>query len=405
MTKQATTRNATLAVLFVSSLGTALFMTGIVLYLLESGLSAATASTAVAITVLPNLFFGHLLGRWVDRSDKVKLFLGLNLYLAAVETAIIGLIGFWRPPFQPLLVSFLLLAFSFGFSPLITIIYSYIIPSLHEDSAYIYAQWEKAGSIATMAAGLLGFAILGRYSAVWLIVFDVASFLLAAIAIPLLLKPQAPRPMSEKAIHTQAGTWQLAAVIARNKMLLCTAIAMWAFALTLSSIENNSLTISWIALQLGPANTALITCVFAASGLAGSQWLSSQSTRIGANLEKTQQGTLAAGSCILLAMALGVSTGTAWIGVACLLALAFLEPTWATANNLLIRRQVDEGQIGEVLGLVRMPRSLLTMVGTSLVGWSQDKGMLSYFLTGGSLILLAAAAWSVFEKRLSYARG
>jgi hypothetical protein len=58
--------------------------------------------------------------------------------------------------------------------------------------------------------------------------------------------------------------------------------------------------------------------------------------------------------------------------VAGFIVLNFLEPIWSVTNTMHLRAHVEASTYGEAFGLIRMPRSLLTMTGTTAVGWSVD---------------------------------
>lgn len=368
-------------------------MTGVVLHLLEIGYSAATTSMAIALTAIPNVFFGQLLGRWVDRSSKKKLFVGLSLYLATIELFLLGASGWWSGSHSAAAVITLMVAFSFGYSPLMTLIYTYLVPSLDNDESRIFVLWEKANAVAMILGGLIGFILLHYVSAGWLILLHVFTLIIAAALIPKLWRPLLA--VSTGAVKDElkspktSGLALIKSLIA-DRTLVVTAFTMWVLAMSVVSVENNNLAIGWLELKLGTSFSALSVCLYATINLFGSQWLSSQSNWLKANLIKTQRRTLIASACILSVMCLGSVLQVPELGFVSLLLISFLEPTTSVTSNLLIRSRVDMQKIGEVYGLIRMPRALFTILGTTIIGWSQDAQLFPIVIFSSVLLLVLA---------------
>jgi MFS family permease len=390
-----TNRRQIFGLLFLSSLGTCVFMASMPAYLLSIGFSAIGTAALIGMTALPNAFFGLHLGRLVDRSQKRALFFRLSVFLAGVECLILFCGSFYEGGAKVYLIGALLLPFAFAFSPLMTLIYQYIIPSLHEDEGKVFAIWEGLTALAAILSAVVAYLFLSVWPASSLIIFDAATFVIAGFLVSHWWDVPAVQAEADKAGQSWKTTLRLVMGDAR---LWMTALAMFVVALVMSSIEVNTTLISIEALKF--ADNISVSAAAALGGVAViSAWLCERMSKtITNNLASSQILTLAFYGMVAGLMAFAFYFDSAVLVLASIFIAAFIEPIFGVVNVRLIRQGTPPGMYGEVNGLIRMPRAILTTSGVILVGFAQTANKLWLFAAIGFVMLFIVTTIAVLRK-------
>ena len=169
-------KNIVFKIICFSFIGNFLSMMFVSTVLFKLGYSAVFVSTMMAFTILPNLFFGPIIGRKVDGGNKKKLHFWLNTGLIFI-VSLIGLVAFKAPlPIGKIILPLMFIAYNLLSSPLMTLHYQYLVPSIGETEDLSYIEWERYEAIALFLSSFIGFILIKYNFETWLIFFDVLSF-------------------------------------------------------------------------------------------------------------------------------------------------------------------------------------------------------------------------------------
>lgn len=386
-TVQSVFRWQILLILFLSSIGTTLFMAGIPLYLLGLGMATVEVTTLLALTAVPNMLFGWVLGRLVDNSDRRFLYLSLSIGLALLELVIVFLLPALDGKMQIVLAFIVMQVFAFCYSPLSTLTYQYLVPSLHPDETKIYAIWEFTIAAAAALAALFIYIFLSSFSLQYLVIVDAVSFLVAGIAVWVLWRdPLQPRQASDVLCRPdRSSAFRL---ILADPILLAAGSAMIVVAFTIHAVEDNAALIMYRELQLGDAVAASIAASLGAVAAVAAWGVQRHSHLVASALGVLHQFCLLAYFVVALILGFALHAKLTSLAVCAVLLGAMVEPVWSVVNNRLLRSRAPAGRYGEIHGLLRMPRAMATILGAWLVGWSQGIGHLSIFSLAAAAILL-----------------
>jgi hypothetical protein len=169
-------------------------------------------------------------------------------------------------------------------------------------------------------------------------------------------------------------------------------------ALVMSSIEVNTTLISIEALKF--ADNISVSAAAALGGVAViSAWLCERMSKtITNNLASSQILTLAFYGMVAGLMAFAFYFDSAVLVLASIFIAAFIEPIFGVVNVRLIRQGTPPGMYGEVNGLIRMPRAILTTSGVILVGFAQTANKLWLFAAIGFVMLFIVTTIAVLRK-------
>ena len=382
-----------LLVLFVSSIGTSLFMAGLPLYLINMGLSSAEVASIIALTALPNLLLGSKLGRWIDVAKRDTLFLKLSFLLATVELSLVYFLPMTSQSTRPWWALIIMQLFALMFSPLTTLVYQYLIPSLHSDETKIFAIWEFISAGAAVVAAGFSYIFLSRYAVEILLVIDACTFLFAGVATSFLWKPSTPSEDSSTKVKFSISA---RSIVLADRTLLGAGLGMIVVAFSVHSIEANTTLINFRELGLSTASSVAVAASLGAVAASSAWVIQRKSIWVANNLWDLQKYCLISYAIVLGFLALALYVQNGFLAVVSILIGALIEPIWSVTNTRILRARTPEGRYGEVHGLLRMPRALFTIIGASLVGWSQDREELWKFaLISAILVLLTNAVLQI----------
>ncbi len=387
--KEGATRKAwsSLLVFFLLSLasvGTSLFLAAAPIYLRSIGLSTAESALLVASTTFPNIFLGASLGRFVDQGSRRSLFLRLSVGLAATELSLMFLVPLARPSLSFWVAAVNMQAAAFLFSALGTLTYQYLIPSLDVDETRAFAKWEVAAAIASVTAAVISLTLLARHSVTVLILIDAVTLLISGTAVFVFWPPGA----NTEALPIQARPYRTAFEIVRSDpVLLGAAVAMIGVAFCIHSLEANIALISYDSLQLSEALSVTFAAALGAVSGASALMLTKYHAFVTRKLHLGQRWCINSYIVIAASLVLSLYKQLPFVAVTAMLAIAVIEPVWAVVNTRLVRSRIHDGRYGELYGLIRMPRALLTFAGATLVGYSQEMGVLWVFAAASTLLL------------------
>ena len=169
----------------ISNLGSSFTQWAVPLLAYKLTHSALSLGVATAATFLPYLFFGLLIGAWMDRVDRKRAMIALDLLNAAVIFSIplvatFGHLSVWLIYGVAFVQSTVFIAFQAGeFAA---------IPSLVETDDLVTANGriQATYSAAQVAGPLLAGLMVAFLSIQWVMAFDSASFVISAISLSLI---------------------------------------------------------------------------------------------------------------------------------------------------------------------------------------------------------------------------
>jgi MFS family permease len=169
----------------ISNLGSSFTQWAVPLLVFQLTHSAVSLGVATAATFLPFLLFGLPLGAWMDRVDRKRAMIGLDLVNAAVIMSIplvaqFGHLNVWLIYAVTFIQSTIFIAFSAGeFAA---------VPSLvaTDDLVTANGRIQASFSAAQVAGPLLAGASLSFLPLAWVMAFDAGSFAISALSLSLI---------------------------------------------------------------------------------------------------------------------------------------------------------------------------------------------------------------------------
>ncbi|TMK34637.1 MAG: MFS transporter [Actinobacteria bacterium] len=169
----------------ISNLGSSFTQWAVPLLVYKLTHSALSLGVATAATFLPYLFFGLLIGAWMDRVDRKRAMIALDLLNAAVIFSIplvatFGHLSVWLIYVVAFVQTTIGIAFQAGeFAA---------IPSLvsTDDLVTANGRIQATYSAAQVAGPLLAGLMVAFLSIQWVMAFDSASFVISAISLSLI---------------------------------------------------------------------------------------------------------------------------------------------------------------------------------------------------------------------------
>jgi hypothetical protein len=384
-----------LAALFTSFIGNHFYILFVTLILLKLGYGVGFVSFAIGATIIPNLLFGPALGRLVDRSNKTKLHTILCISLALVVNAI-GLVAFnVDQEIGQVLIFVLMIIYNVFTSPLNTILYQYIVPSLDESESKAFIIWERYEAMGIFLASVLGYLMLKNNIHHLLLVVDGVTFLLCGLVIH---NAWSTDIVSED--EEVSAKYKLSELVIANmdkKKMLLGILSALVFVFAVDSHTYNIGALFFKEHGIEDVFIPLIMSGISLFNIAGSIFF--EKKLLNTCEEKVHKNVMKIVSILLVVMATGVITKNAWISLLGLVLLQIIEPIWSTTNNILIRSQVKPERMGEFFGSFRIVRSIFTFAGITIYGFSQEQNYLGIFIALSSMMtLLPVLASYVYGK-------
>src|SRR6059058_997842 len=168
----------------ISNLGSSFTQWAVPLLVFQLTHSAVNLGVATAAAFLPFLLFGLPLGAWMDRVDRKRAMIGLDLVNAAVIMSIplvaqFGHLNVWLIYAVTFIQSTIFIAFSAGeFAA---------VPSLvaTDDLVAANGRIQASYSAAQVAGPLLAGVMISFLPLVWVMAFDAGSFAISALSLML----------------------------------------------------------------------------------------------------------------------------------------------------------------------------------------------------------------------------
>ena len=374
------------ALLFLSAIGTTLFFSAIPIYLRSIGLSTAQTALIVASTALPNMVLGARFGRWVDRSPKKLLFLWLSITLAMVEACLVFALAGVHPEYLFWASAANMQVAAMLFSPLSTLTYQYVIPSLDADETRAFAGWEVASGIASICAAGASLAVLMSQPVRVILIVDAFTLVVAG---GLIYRWWPDGANASDTVETADNKRAALQMLKSDPLLMRTAIAMFAVAFTIHAFEANVALVSYDALRWSDSTSIALAAVLGAVSSASAWMLQRYSAAMSGRILQGQKFCLTGYIVIAAGLWLAFQFEFSILAVVALIAIAIVEPIWSVATTRFVRSRTPAGRYGEIHGLIRMPRALFTMAGATLFGYAHDAGWLWLFAALGCALLLA----------------
>lgn len=404
-------KNRVFKIICLSFVGNFLSMMFVSTVLFQLGYSAAFISSMMALTIFPNLLLGPLIGRKVDNGNKKKLHFWLNIGLVLV-VSFIGLIAFKAPmSVGKIILPIAFIVYNLLSSPLMTIHYQYLVPSIGENEDLSYIEWERYESIALFLSSILGFVLIKYNFQIWLIVFDVLSFIACAYLVDKSfphIKNESDTTLSESQnVKTPKSNWKTMFPEKINFSILSMAlIGQLVFVFCVDAHFNFNLgALLFKSFHFSAEYIPLAMGVFSLINIAGAsiykKFLKNMNTY---DLHSRLYYVLAFGLCFVFLGLHYISTSAFMAIISLFVGLALLqgvEPIWSSTNAVLLRSQINPGRYGEFNGHFRIGRSLVTASGMSLYGIAQTNGLLNKLTFIQVVFVLSPLIFSQIKKNES----
>ena len=395
-------KNIVFKIICFSFIGNFLSMMFVSTVLFKLGYSAAFVSSMMAITILPNLFLGPKIGRLVDNGNKKKLHLWLNVGLIVIMS-LIGLITFKLPiSAGKIILPIIFITYNLLSSPLMTLHYQYLVPSIGESEDLSYIEWERYESIALFLSSFIGFILIKYNFLEWLIIFDVLSFAACAYLVdknfpsikndieetPLELQKNIISIKNLRSIFPEKINFSILGMALVGQLVFVFCIdSHFNFNLGALLFKTFHFKAEYIPLAMG---------VFSLVNITGA-WIYTKF------LHKIDIFILHKNLYLILASGLGlvflgfyniVNFGALAMGILFLglILMQIVEPIWSSTNSVLLRSQINNGRYGEFNGHFRIGRSIFTAAGMSLFGIAQTSGLLGKLTLIQMLLVLCPVA-------------
>ena len=389
--------NRLLIIFFFSSVTEYLYFTSVAIFLDSIGFSALMISLAIGATALPNALLGPVFGRWVDRSPKKMLLLLLMFGLGLSQIAVLIAAGWFGGAAFNYIVLGLMIVFALAYSPYVTLFYQYLLPSLDENESNVYSLWELFSSASIVLASVLTFALLEWADPGFLILVSALSFMMNGAIVFALWKPKCG--FGSDFVPSFLHFKETFRFIANTPSLFIGAIGMWVFAFSVQSLIDNIQVIGLGGLELPAKWVGLSMGVLAAMNWIGAWAYRSWFKGKYSNLLRAQAFILI--GCLPALALFTVSLMNQWIlvSVAAVCCLGMIEAFWTVNNTILLRANVPAGSYGEVYGIIRMPRALITALAVGFLGYTLDHHQTHFFFITSLAVLSLCALWNLRHRK------
>ncbi len=389
-------------VLLLSYVGDQFYILFVSSVLLKLGYSALFVAGTISATILPNLFFGPKLGRYVDKSCKRKLHSQLTVSLAILVN-ILGFFVFFTKPssISMTIILFLMISYNFLYSPLNSVLYQYIIPTLDHLENKSFIRWEKYQAIGTFSAALICFILIKKNLYHILLPLDGLSFLMSGLIIhKTWAEPKDSEEQEPQQNFINKSLNQFNNLLKghdHKSVLIGICLATFAYIFAVDSHNYNQGILYLKQLNVPIEYISIIIAGFSVFNFAGSnlyeKFLAYKSP------QKVHHLSLSLTYLLLLALAFAVSINLLWLVLAIQVILQIIEPIWSTTNTVLMRAQIKKNSYGEFFGYFRIMRSLVTSLGIFLFGVFQDQHLFPLFIIIGSALILSTLIYDLKNQR------
>lgn len=377
--------------LFLSFIGDHFYILFVSLILLKASYSPEFVSFAIAATALPNLIFGPKLGRFVDQSDKLKLHTNLSLALALLVN-VLGIVVFLMKlsSLTKTLVFLLMLTYNCLSSPLSSLLYQYLIPTLEIDESKAFLKWERFQAVGTFAASIFGYLILKFNFEILLLILDSITFVVCAVIVAkhwlgIRLNKSDDVTHSAMTVPAKSKWLNLLKADANRRTLATAGLSALVFVFAVDSHTYNTGILFFSQLNFEITYIPLIMSALSLFNLLGSYVYERYFSGFGT--EVSHRWSLLLVVLFLTMLFIGVLNHKSIVVILALILLQTIEPVWSTTNSVLMRAQVKDNSYGEFFGYFRILRSISTAGGVYLYGLSQQYQNLNLFIFFGIFIM------------------
>lgn len=379
--------------LFITEAGDYFFIASVAIYLLSIGYSAFLTSTFIALTIIPNLVLGPLLGKFVDRSNKSILLIFSALAISLFEILLLYTTGWFGGDGSQAIVPFLFIILALLYTPYHLLVWHYFVPLIHEKEMIAYSHAEITSSLAAFFASITAAILLFYIDPGWLILIDAASFMISAIFIGALLKN-----VSKNNLIITKESIALKAVITKickTRVLLFAVIGMCFFAFTIEALVQNLVPIGSRVLEVKYAYLAGIVAYGALFELIGAVLWNKIKGKIKLEYRAIQIVFFSMLAIALVTFYIGLSINSLPLLLAITALIFILTPIWDINNTVELRKHIEKNTYGTYLGVIRMPRSLITFLGIGLMAAMIDFAFFNYYILflAALVALIAAITW------------
>jgi MFS family permease len=343
----------------VSAFGDALTWVSLVwLVFSVSGSTGAVAILVVCYTA-PVIVGGLVMGLALDRHDRRRLLIGVNLILGASVGVIpllhvAGQLRPWHLYAVAAVYGLLKMANWAGVPSL--------VPSLvqEEDLTTANAMESISFGIADVAGPAIAGALIAVVGAANVLVIDAATYIVFVVALASLRLPQAPRVEGD----AKLGLRPAFAFMRRTPAILATTLMFMAFNVGEGMLLVLLPTFARDELQGGPATFGLLLSAFSLAALVGS-------FVVGAIEWRYPLGRSLALAQVLAGLAfLGLAASSRLLPAVATLAIAGLLVSPLTIWAQTIRmRLIPEGLRGRIFGMLRTLMQSTPPLGAAVAGW------------------------------------
>lgn len=366
----------------VSILGSELTAFALGMWIVEQTSSAMLLSLIILAATIPGVLIAPVAGSVVDRCDRRLVMLSANVVILAAELAIIGLI----------LASSTALGYLFALAMVVSCAAAFLEPAYQASVPLLVAKehlgrasglMELCRGVGRIVAPVAAGVLLATVGIEGVLAFDVATFLVAVVALATVRLPRPTTARDElRPSHSLRGDAMAGWRYLRARSGLLALLFLFAGVNFIVAAVN----VLYLPLLNGICELKMVGILLTVGG-AGALLSSLAVTGLGTPRQRIPaiMGLLMFGG---LAIALtGVRATPLWIAAALFATMAVLPVLQAT-SQVLWQTKVDVAMQGRVFALRRMFGQATLPLGLLLGGWLADKVFEPAMADGGAL-----AAW------------
>lgn len=393
--------------LLFSFIGDQFYILFVSVILLKLGYPSSFVAGSIALTVLPNLILGPRLGRFVDQSRKLNLHTSLCIFLAMLVN-IIGVLAFSLNPstFSMVSITIMMILYNCFFSPLNTLLYQYIIPSLHEDESKAYLIWERYQAAGIIISAAISYILLKFELYKVLLPLDGLSFIVCAIIIWIQLREKSLNQNPEVAkkdiqIKSKISTIDVMKSLLKTdfdySVLYVSMLSTLAFIFAVDSQHYNNGVLFLKELKLDVTLVPLIMACLSIFNICGSYLYERKFHTT--DTQRVHRNSLFGIGLSLLLVCVAIALNIKILVLFGLILLQLIEPVWSSTNTVLIRSQILPSKYGEFFGYFRIARSLVTSLSIFAYGQAQSINRLPVFISIGIIIVCGLAVIDLMKSK------
>jgi MFS family permease len=372
-----------------------------------SGSASASAGILIASRI-PSLFLGSVAGVYVDRWDRRRTMVIVNLVRAPIILALLAVDSAERL-WIAYVVAFLISMMSQFFGPA----ENALLPQLVSQESLVTANALNAlnNNLARLIGPALGGLVAARYGLGGVAIYDSASFFIAAGLIAAIASGSAPQRRAESATGMWSSLWRdwkSGLMVIRTSRVLM--ILFGVMAIT-SLGEGVMGAVFWVfvdeALQGGATEAGWLLSAQAVGGLIGSVIIGSR-FKAASPIHLLAWGAIGIGVIDLALFNYPALIGGVGIGLGLMVVVGVPASAFGAGFTATIQTEAEDAYRGRVFGALNTTMALLMIVGAVIAGVVTDRlgavtmltAQSAAYACAGMFALWMLSSWHASKRRM-----